>query len=211
MTVAQPGLRTDDAHSLGYAISDLILGPWPTAASGSMWTAPAAAMTTLRAVGAISRFPIAGSNTAPVPGLVVVLNGAGGAGPEPALWAQAQQATPSWDWTFLSREAGTWVEDPFEIIASATVVVSHCGQNAVSEIAAARRPAVFLPQTRPFDEQLYTARTLTAASGLPTTVLERGRPRRRGIRSWRRHRRKTALPGRRGMTAGAPPAPPPCW
>jgi hypothetical protein len=37
-------------------------------------------------------------------------------------------------------------------------VVTHAGQNAVAEVAAARRPAVVIAQPRPFDEQVATAR-----------------------------------------------------
>jgi hypothetical protein len=46
---------------------------------------------------------------------------------------------------------------------AADVVVTHAGQNALAEIAAARRPAVVVPQQRPHDEQRATGRALAAA------------------------------------------------
>ena len=42
------------------------------------------------------------------------------------------------------------------------MVVTHAGQNAVAEVAAARVPAVVVADARPFDEQQYTARALSA-------------------------------------------------
>jgi hypothetical protein len=48
------------------------------------------------------------------------------------------------------------------------VVVTHAGQNALAETAAARRPAVVLPQERPHDEQRTTGAVLTR--GWPAVV-----------------------------------------
>ena len=50
-------------------------------------------------------------------------------------------------------------------------LVSHCGQNAVAEIAAARRPAVLVPQRRPFGEQVAMAAALRRV-GAPAIVLD---------------------------------------
>jgi len=38
--------------------------------------------------------------------------------------------------------------------------VTHAGQSAIADVAAAQRPAVIIPQPRPFDEQRATARVL---------------------------------------------------
>ena len=56
-----------------------------------------------------------------------------------------------------------WVDDVWSRLCKADVVVSHAGQNAVAEIAAARRPAVLVAERRPHDEQIHTARALAAA------------------------------------------------
>ncbi len=60
-----------------------------------------------------------------------------------------------------------------------SVIVAHCGQNAVAEIAAARRPAILVPQHRPFDEQQAMAEALRHG-GLPVDVLDAWPARRRG-------------------------------
>ncbi len=56
-------------------------------------------------------------------------------------------------------------------IRDAAVVVTHAGQNAVAEVAAARRPVVVVPQQRPHDEQRTTARVL-ASGEWPAVVLD---------------------------------------
>jgi UDP-N-acetylglucosamine:LPS N-acetylglucosamine transferase len=43
------------------------------------------------------------------------------------------------------------------------VVITNCGLGALSDVAAARKPAVLLPQPRPHDEQAFTARALARA------------------------------------------------
>jgi hypothetical protein len=45
-------------------------------------------------------------------------------------------------------------------MCAADVVITHAGQSCVADVAAARRPAIVLPQPRPFDEQHATAETL---------------------------------------------------
>jgi hypothetical protein len=72
---------------------------------------------------------------------VVVVNGTGGRGSSAADVAAARLATPGWEWVHLDRAHGTWVDDPWPLLCSASVVVSHAGQNLIAEIAAARRPA----------------------------------------------------------------------
>ena len=97
--------------------------------------------------------------------VVVVLDGAGGAGGWPVR--QAADATPGWRWIVLgapSEDAGGhgvgWVDDPHDWLRAADVVVTHAGHNAVMEAAAAGRPTIVIPQDRPFDEQRQKARRL---------------------------------------------------
>lgn len=166
--MAMPGHRTDPAHRLGYDIAGAIAAPWP-AAAGPLWRGTPDDLVKTSYLGAISRF-------APVPApakplrRVVVLNGTGGTGPTPRDIEHAAQATPDWDWVHLDRAHGTWVDDPWRLLCSAAVVVSHAGQNAIAEIAAARRPAVVIPQQRPFDEQHTMGRALSRLSWVPARV-----------------------------------------
>jgi len=90
----------------------------------------------------------------------------------PSLVAAASDATKEWTWTHVGGSSGRWSDDPWRLLRTATVVVTHAGENAVAEVAAARRPAVIIPQTRPHQEQAATARALVQA-GCPVTVLRR--------------------------------------
>ncbi|TGH31983.1 hypothetical protein E5S57_25615, partial [Escherichia coli] len=41
-------------------------------------------------------------------------------------------------------------------ICGADVVVTHAGQGCIADVAAAQRPAIVIPQPRPFGEQIAT-------------------------------------------------------
>lgn len=167
LTMAQPGVRTDPAHLLGYDLATMIIAPWPATVAG-LWAATDSALAKTRFVGPICRFPVA--HPGPVSDRrVVVINGAGGPGPTADDVEEARSAAPGWEWIHLDRVHGTWVNDPSRLLASAAVVISHAGQNAIAEIAAVRRPALLIPQDRPFDEQETMAAALCAAN-LPVHV-----------------------------------------
>ena len=157
ITVALPGQRADPAHELGYGLSTAIIAAWPPTASG-MLASPAAAGR-VSAVGAISRFPVL-DPPAPAGRTVLVLSGAGGAMQQEFPLDAARERTPGWEWEVLGL--GSWADQPWTHIRTAAVIVTHAGQNALAEVAAARRPAIVIPQDRPFDEQLTTARVLAA-------------------------------------------------
>jgi Glycosyltransferase family 28 C-terminal domain len=63
-------------------------------------------------------------------------------------------------WKTLGLRGGRRTPDPWPDICAADVVITHAGQSCVADVAAARRPAIVLPQPRPFDEQHATAETL---------------------------------------------------
>jgi hypothetical protein len=159
VTVALPGVRDDASHVLGYRLSSAILAPWPAWLSQIEW--PARWREKTHPVGAFSRFDRrdrlsrAGDGAAP---LVTVVRGAGGDAITEDQLVAAQAATTGWRWRVLGP--GRWVEDPWPLLCEAEVVVTHAGQNCISEIAAARRPAIVIPQSRPHEEQLIGARVL---------------------------------------------------
>ena len=175
ITLAQPGVRDDRPHSLGYGISDAIIGPWPRAADQLWQVSDPTVQSLLIPVGAISRFAPAD----PPSGLsgrqerrVVVLNGTGGTSLG-ALVERTAESQPDWTWTHLDRQSGTWTDDPWPVLRSASVVVSHCGQNAIADIAAARRPAILIPQPRHFGEQEAMAAQLKLLGRrIPALVLD---------------------------------------
>lgn len=160
IVMAQPGKRVDAPHLLVYRLADHIIAPWPRELCEPPWLRSYAHKTSY--VGGISRFegrraPDGEAGDRPT---VLVLGGAGGSG----LDADAVQAmaagNPAYRWTSLGVPGGPWTPDPWPQICAADVVVGHGGQGCVADIAAAEKPAVIIPQTRPFDEQRMTARVL---------------------------------------------------
>lgn len=168
--VVLPGVRDDAAHRLGLDVADALAGFWPPEASTMLRGVPAEVVARVRPVGALSRFPVADAAARRAAGgrRVVLMLGAGGHDVRPDDVERARAETPGWTWTVLGGEGG-WVEDPDRVLAAADVVVTHAGQNAIAETAAARVPAVVLPQRRPHDEQATTGAVL-AAGGWPVLV-----------------------------------------
>ncbi|TPG13289.1 glycosyltransferase [Pedococcus bigeumensis] len=163
VVVAMPGQRHDRAHRLAYDTADALLAPWPQGAHDHDW--PREWTDKACFVGGISRFDhLAAASTAAPPardggGTVLVLWGAGGRTTTEAELDAARAATPSWTW--VERAPGVpSTTQLWDDLQRADVVVTHAGQNAVAEVAAARRPAVVVAQPRPFDEQVATARQI---------------------------------------------------
>jgi hypothetical protein len=195
VVMGMPGVREDAAHQLAYRLADAILAPWPEWADllvgGGAWRDK------LHAVGAISRFEERARPSAPGPNgrRVLVLSGRGGTELTEDALVAAQRATPQWEWTVLGPPSSRWVADPWPLLCGADVVVTHAGQNAIAEVAAARRPAVVIPQERPHREQRTTADAVRDAGlavvcscwpephAWPALLLEAAR---RGGESWAR-------------------------
>jgi hypothetical protein len=163
VVMGMPGSRDDPAHQLAYQLADAIIAPWPrwadVLAGGRRWRDKT------HAVGAISRFdgrPPPAPCSAARPRLVV-LSGRGGTTLTAEMLDASRRATPGWDWSVLGPPAARWVADPWPVLCGADVVVTHAGQNAIADVAAARRAAVVIPQARPHDEQQATAGALASA------------------------------------------------
>jgi Glycosyltransferase family 28 C-terminal domain len=170
VVMAMPGKREDAPHQLAYRLADAIIAPWPAWADvlkgGAPWR------TKTHHVGAISRFD--GGLTREADGdasRVLVLSGQGGTRLTLETLAGAQRATPSSHWTVLGPPSARWETDPWPLLHRAGVVVTHAGQNAIADVAAARRPAVVIAQPRPHAEQRATAAALRAA-GLAVVLPE---------------------------------------
>ena len=156
VVAAMRGDRTDRAHTTAYDLADALLAPWP-ATRPEPW--PQRWLARTWHVGALSRFD--DRPVAPPPGAnrVAVLWGRGGSEVTAADVRAAAAATPAWTWDLGGFDGVD--PDPWELLQSADVVVTHGGQNALAEVAASRRPAVVVPQERPHDEQHANARALT--------------------------------------------------
>ena len=171
VAVVLPGRRDDPAHLLGLGIADALVGFWPEQAEDMVPGLPGVLRERLVRVGALSRHPVRdGGADREVTGArdVVLMLGTGGHDIRPEDVRAACSATPGWRWRVLGADRSSWVEDPSSALAQADVVVTHAGQNALAETAAARRPAVVVPQHRPHWEQLTTADVLE--HGWPAVV-----------------------------------------
>ncbi len=163
--MAMPGDRSDRAHRSAYDSAHAILAPWAADFSASQWSDRWPDKTFH--AGAISRFAArrpaaAGGHDGPI--RVLVLWGKGGNDCPAGFVDAAVRATPHCRW----RQAGVGPDagrSVWDLLCWSDVVVTHGGQNAVAEVAAARRPAVVIAQQRPHGEQAATVATL-ARSGL---------------------------------------------
>jgi len=161
VSMVLPGSRGDAAHQLGFDVANALVAFWPAHVENMLVDVPDYVRAKVRSVGALSRFG-GGDPWERRPGAprVTLLAGAGGNNLTRDLLEQARAQSPHWDWTILSRALGGWTSDPWPAIRDADVVVTHAGQNALAEVAAARRPAVVVPQRRPHDEQVTTGEVL---------------------------------------------------
>lgn len=158
VVAAMRGDRTDRPHKAAYDAAAALLVPWSEAHREPWW--PDHWRAKAVHVGAISRFDGRQPHGvgAEAPKRVLVLWGSGGTDVTLTDIAAAQAATPDYQWTFRTPQNPS--PDVWREMAEATVVVTHGGQNAVAEVAAARRPAVVVAQNRPHREQTATAAAL---------------------------------------------------
>jgi len=169
VTMAQPGDRADAPHTLGYRASSAIIAAWPPSVDPLQVEADVASR--VERVGAISRIRTQGTAAARIPNTVAVLGGFGDRGVSrlATLVADARAALPGTIWTTLRGASETEVA---RALRTNALVIAHCGQNALAEIAASRIPAIIVAEDRPHDEQRAMAAAL-AGSGAPVTVLDR--------------------------------------
>lgn len=159
VVLAMRGDRSDKPHQLAYDSATSLLVPWSREFPEPWW--PERWTEKSRFVGAISRFDHQPPVTTHVHGAeprVLVLLGAGGHDLDDGALAEAAVHTPGWVWTLRSAQSPSpdlWAE-----LGESDVVVCHGGNNAVAEVAAARRPAIVVAQRRPFNEQHHTAMAL---------------------------------------------------
>lgn len=157
VVVAMPGDRSDPAHRLAYDLADALVAAWPAAVPVD-WPRHWRAKTEF--VGGISGFDRWRRPRMPRRGReVLLLCGSGGAG-VPFDLAEARAATPGWTWRVAGGDRWLPRPDVWEAMCTAGVVVTHAGQNAVAEVAAARARAVVAADPRPFHEQHHTVTAL---------------------------------------------------
>ena len=174
VVVAMRGDRSDRAHRLAYDAADALLAPWSADFPEPGWPASWSAKTWH--AGAISRFagrPAAPRDASAGPLRVLVLWGSGG-GPLSAAQLADGQAVPHTTWRIAA--GGLDADDVWAALQESDVVVTHAGQNAVAEVADARRPAIVVADERPHAEQRATAAAVGATgaaigvTGWPTAA-----------------------------------------
>jgi hypothetical protein len=186
--IAQRGVRRDAPHQLAYTLAT-VAAPW----TASLATPDTGLPETTRFVGAISRFDGRASEPPPGRRAVTLVLGGGGHEVRAAQVSDAARGLGDWSWTVaglgeavgtpVGAAAGTpagavpprrvldrgTVPDTWRLLCDADVVVASAGGNLIAEVAAARRPLVCLPQSRPFGEQHDGAGAL-ARAGLAETL-----------------------------------------
>lgn len=196
MVMAGAGQRADAPHQLAYGLASRIVVPWPAEIHRPAHLAAFADRTDY--VGAFSRFDGREVVRPQGTGRVLVLWGRGGSEVGAAEVAAAREACEGWDWSAPGLDGTPWCADVWAALSEADIVVTHAGMNALAEVAAARRPAVVVPQPRPFDEQVATAEALgrhglcavadrwPAADSWPALLAEACRIGGQGWRRWNR-------------------------
>jgi UDP-N-acetylglucosamine:LPS N-acetylglucosamine transferase len=161
IVMAVPGERTDAPHIFVHQLADHIIAAWPREFYEPAWLRSHGAKTNY--VGGISRFAhrrCAAPDTRQAPPKVLVLGGAGGGDVDQAMVDACSTALPEIDWHALGLPGGHATTDPWPDICAADVIVTHAGQGCIADVAAAERPAIVLPQSRPFGEQFVTGEAL---------------------------------------------------
>ena len=101
---------------------------------------------------------------------MLLLAGAGTTGTLSVQMRAVDEAATAagWDVSMVGGP-GTWSADHWQALREHDLVVTHAGQGAVADVATADRPALLLPQDRPFGEQAATAHAL-ARAGMATLM-----------------------------------------
>jgi hypothetical protein len=141
IVIAVPGTRDDAAHQLGYAVADRIIAAWPAEVYKPAWLAAHRAKT--RFVGAWSRFSQRPRTQRHIAGkeqpTVLVLAGAGGSSITTQDVHHWRQHNTTYTWNAVGVPGTSWLADPWDALCSADVVITHAGQNAIADVAAAGR------------------------------------------------------------------------
>jgi UDP-N-acetylglucosamine:LPS N-acetylglucosamine transferase len=188
VVVRQHGDRNDPAHRAAYDGAAALLAPWPSAFEDA--STPQEIRDRTWYVGGITRSAARtldrqdARTRAGLPSdrpVLVVLAGAGGTDVSLTAIGEVARGIPRWHVTVLGMDPSGclsvgggldvrgWVDDPAPFLRGADVVVTHAGDNAVTEVAAAEARTIVIPAARPFDEQVHKARRL-AALGVAVVV-----------------------------------------
>lgn len=164
VVVAMPGARTDRPHRMAYDVAEALVAPWPRGLGVELWPPEWSAKT--HYVGALGQFDDrrAPDKASATGRRGVVLWGFGGPAPDSRQLGELRAATPDWTWDVAGAGSARTQEEVWAALSHADLVVTHGGQNALAETAAARIPAVLVASPRPFDEQVHSVLALDRAN-----------------------------------------------
>lgn len=165
------GDRTDAPHRLAYDSVNGLIAYFPQTLETPEHLAAYGTKSTY--LGMLA--PRSAGRQAVQPRTVAVQTSLGGTGVRLPAVLEAARATPDWTWRIMGRTSGAVrdvpsnvellgvVAEPAPLLAAAEVLVTSAGHNAVAAAAAARRPALLIPEQRPFREQERFAQALAGA------------------------------------------------
>lgn len=176
-----PGNRSDSAHQLAYDVSDALFGYFPAALEDQAHLEKYGEKSYY--LGVPERFapPTHHGYLGGAPRerrRVVVQTSLASAIPIRHI-AAAAASSPGWQWEVAGAIEGDTtclpsnlllhgiLPEPASLLRGADVVVTSAGHNAVVAAAACGTPTLLIAEDRPHDEQLYFARALNTAAGLP--------------------------------------------
>lgn len=162
-----PGTRDDTALRMANTVADGLMAGWPVGTGGDSVLRTRREVTE---VGGLSRFERRERRTrrrADRP-RVVRVHGWSGRHDRRFWGAVRDRVTRDGrvDWTELGGPDHGWVDDPWEELSAADVVVSGAGQGSVADACCTSAPLVVVPERRPFGAQDATADALAELPGV---------------------------------------------
>ena len=179
IVVRQHGNRNDPAHLAAYQSASALLAPYPE----TMQRQEAKWLTdkTIYA-GGLSRYNIMNGFEHPDKGFTVaVLTGSGGTSIDLRLICYLARHCSNWNFDVIGLPKPETkdlpenimfhghLQDPLELLVSASVVIGNAGHNTVMEMASLNKRFIAIPEDRPFDEQIQKAEILEEL-GLATVI-----------------------------------------
>lgn len=170
IVVRQHGSRHDPAHLAAYHSASALLAPYPKTMQRqeAKWLTDKTIYT-----GGFSRYDVKDEYKNPTENLsVAVLTGSGGTSIDLQFICYLARHCSNWNFDVIGLPKPETkdlpeniifhghLQDPLELLISASVVIGNAGHNTVMEMAALNKRFIAIPEDRPFDEQIQKAEIL---------------------------------------------------
>ncbi len=184
--VLQHGDRSDQGHQAAYDGAVGLLCPSDQALAQPDWSDAMRAKTFFAGGLGVAHKKATANKAAlsldPGKKLILVMSGGGGEGWPSAPLAVGARALPQTEWVTIGKVACDWhatephnmhhrgwVDNPYDYLSAADLVISSTGNTSCHQILAAGKPWLAIPEWRYFDEQRCKADALRIA-GAATTL-----------------------------------------